>query len=193
MHLLRLLFATFTIISFNTQAMESPEGKELLRCLSPESLAVLMHAIHINSLHSQTMQELTLLIHSMNLATQESKPKSKFERVVDLAIKLNACLIKDASYYREIGSIIMEYFPHNPITLPIPKTELEHATRKTLKNIVRLAKHPFPDLELLEQTISQIYPFNLKYLLSTKGLPLVIEDTTNRYKNEMLAALAGEH
>lgn len=184
-----ILFATCIIFSTSSHAMD-PQGKEPLRCLSPESLAVLMYSLNVSSLNNQNIQELTLLIHSLNVNSRPSKPQSKLETIANLAIKLNLCLIKDEGYYREIESLSMDFFPKKEHTYDATsKAELAQLTRDALKNIVRLTKNSSPQLPVLEQAIHQIPAFNLKYLLSTQGLPLVIEDSTSRFKQEMLMTL----
>lgn len=189
MYIYKLFFATHTLFTLSTQTME-PLEKGLLTCLSPESLAIIIEQLSLKPLNIPSAQELTFLFNSMSLGNNHQlKPKSKFERIVDLSIALNTCLIKDETYYQIAESLSKEYFPLNKTPSQSPKTELKHATRETLKKIVRLTKHSPPDLILLEQTIYEIPSFQLKYILNTRGSPFFIEDTTSRYKQEMLAAL----
>ncbi len=174
MHPFRILFVAL-LISTSAHAMDQ-EGSPVLRGASPETLAFLMDSLDVS--HNQAAQELALFMHAMSLRITHPSPKSKFEQIVNLAIQLNLCLIKDEGYYKEIEP-----------ACATTKKELAQLTREKLKNIVRLTKSPSPDLCLLKQTIHQIDSFKLKYMLSTQGLPLVVEDTTSRFKREMLMAL----
>jgi hypothetical protein len=188
MYIFRLLFSALIFFCSIAHAMHQV-GTVALKGPSPEALAVLMDSLDVS--HNRATQELALLMHSMSLRKASPSPKSKFEKIVDLAIQLNLCLIKDEGYFKEIESIAMEYFPKTESICATSKRELIQLTRETLKNIVRLTKNPSSNHCLLEQTIHQINSFKLKYMLSTHSLPLVIEDTTSRFKQEMLMALHG--
>lgn len=165
---LRLMCAALITFSFTIHAMDQ-------EVISPESLALLMDTLTIHSLTTFNMQELTLLLNSMNL----HRCKTKFEKITDLAFTLNICLIKDSGYCKET----------EPIAMDLAKVQLVQSTRETLKNIVRLSKHPSPNISLIERTIHQISCFNLKYLISTQGSALVTQDVTSKYKEEMLKTL----
>lgn len=164
---LRLMCAALITFSFTIHAMDQ-------EVINPESLTLLMDALTINSL-TINMQELSLLLNSMNL----HRCKTKFEKIADLAFTLNVCFIKDSGYCKET----------EPIAMDLAKVQLVQTTRETLKNIVRLSKHSSPDISLIEQTIHQINCFKLKYLTSTHGSALVTQDMTSKYKEEMLKTL----
>lgn len=182
----RLLFLLTIIFSISTSAMSL---STIFSVSSPETLSILMESLKLPSLDDQNTQDLTVLMNAMSL--HKSPNQSKFEKIIDLAIALNVCLIKDQSYSSIKESFTLEYFPRNKYKPENCNKELSLVTREILKHIIRLSKDTTPNYALLEQAIYQIPSYNLKYILNTHGHPRIVEDTTSRYKHEMLTTLHG--